>query len=179
MSAALLVRRNMMRRLLSSLAAVSLLTAQAAQAQLECLSPTERAAVHVAALRSQLMVLATGCQEDSSYNAFIRKYQADLMSNERMLAEMFKQKYGRRGQQEHDRFTTELANAESTAGLKLGTDFCAHNGMIFREVMALQSAADLPTFAAGKNLVPSAAEVCQEVAQAPAARAKAASTKRH
>ena len=46
-----------MRRLLSSLAAVSLLTAQAAQAQLECLSPTERSAVQVAALRSQLMVL--------------------------------------------------------------------------------------------------------------------------
>jgi hypothetical protein len=87
-----------MRRLLSSLAAISLLTAQAAQAQLECLSPTERSAVQVAALRSQLMVLATGCQDDSSYNAFIRKYQADLMSNERMLAEIFKHKYGRRGQ---------------------------------------------------------------------------------
>jgi hypothetical protein len=167
-----------MRRLLSSLVAVGLLTAQQAQAQLECLSPTERAAVHVAALRSQLMVLATGCQEDSSYNAFVRKYQADLMSNERMIAEMFKQKYGRRGQQEHDRFTTELANAESTAGLKLGTDFCAHNGLIFREVMALQSPTELATYAAGKNLVPSAAEVCQEVAQAPAAR-KAAPAKRH
>ena len=168
-----------MRRLLSSLAAVSLLTAQAAQAQLECLSPTERSAVQVAALRSQLMVLATGCQDDSNYNAFIRKNQADLMSNERMLAEIFKHKYGRRGQQEHDRFTTELANAESTAGLKLGTDFCAHNGMLFREVMALQSPADLPTYAAGKNLVPAAAEVCQEVAQTPPARSKAAPTKRH
>ena len=89
---------------------------------------------------------------------------------------MFKHKYGRRGQQEHDRFTTELANAESTAGLQLGTDFCAHNGMIFREVMALQSAADLPTYAAGKNLVPSAAEVCQEVASAPA-RGKSAESR--
>ena len=48
---------------------------------------------------------------------------------------MFKQKYGRRGQQEHDRFTTDLANAESTTGLKLGTDFCAHNGLIFQEVL--------------------------------------------
>jgi hypothetical protein len=169
----------MMRRLLSSLAVVGLLAAQQAQAELECLSPTERSAVQVAALRSQLMVLATGCQEDSSYNAFIRKYQADLMSNERSLAEMFKHKYGRRGQQEHDRFTTELANAESTAGLKLGTDFCAHNGLIFREVMALQSPADLPTYAAGKNLVPAAAEVCQEIAQTPASKKAAAPAKRH
>ena len=167
-----------MRRLLSSLAAVGLLAAQQAQAQLECLAPPERSAVEVAALRSQLMVLATGCQEDNSYNAFIRKYQPDLLSNERELDEIFKHKYGRRGQQEHDRFTTELANAESTAGLKLGTDFCEHNGMIFREVMALQSPTDLASYAAGKDLVPSAAEVCQEIAPAPVTR-KAAATKRH
>jgi hypothetical protein len=51
--------------------------------------------------------------------------------------------------------------------------------MIFREVMALQGPADLPTYAAGKNLVPAAAEVCQEVAQTPPARSKAAPTKRH
>lgn len=167
-----------MRRLLSSLAAVGLLTAQQAQAQLECLPPPERSAVQIAALRSQLMVLATGCQEDNSYNAFIRKYQPDLMSNERSLDEIFKHKYGRRGQQEHDRFTTDLANAESTAGLKLGTDFCAHNGMIFREVLALQSPADLASYAAGKNLVPPAAEVCQQIAPAPATH-KAAARKRH
>ncbi|HEY7580623.1 MAG TPA: hypothetical protein VH855_23785 [Acetobacteraceae bacterium] len=166
-----------MRRLLSGLAAVGLLTAQQAHAQLECLSPHDRSAVQIAALRSQLMVLATGCQNDNSYNAFIRKYQPDLMSNERALDEIFKHKYGRRAQQEHDRFTTELANAESTAGLKLGTDFCAHNGLIFHEVMALQSPADLASYAAGKNLVPSAAEICQEVAQAPAR--KAVATKRH
>ena len=167
-----------MRRLLSSLAAVGLLAAQQAQAQLECLSPNERSVIQIAALRSQLMVLATGCQADNSYNAFIRKYQPDLMSNERMLGEMFKHKYGRRGQQEHDRFITELANAESTAGLKLGTDFCDHNGMIFREVMALQSPTELASYAAGKNLVPPASDVCPEVAQASRAPAKAA-TKRH
>jgi hypothetical protein len=167
-----------MRRMLSTLAAVGLLTAQQAQAELGCLSPPERSAVQVAALRSQLMVLATGCQDDNSYNDFVRRYQADLMSNERTLDDMFKHKYGRRAQQEHDRFTTELANDESTAGLKLGTDFCAHNGMIFHEVMALQSPAELASYAAGKDLVPPAAEVCQEVAQAPVAR-KAAPTKRH
>jgi hypothetical protein len=167
-----------MRRLLSGLAAIGLLATQQAQAELGCLSPPERSAVEVAALRSQLMVLATGCQEDNSYNAFIHKYQPDLLSNEHALDDIFKHKFGRRGQQEHDRFTTDLANAESTAGLKLGTDFCAHNGMIFREVMALQSAADLASYAAGKDLVPAAADVCQVIAPAPVTR-KAAATKRH
>ena len=112
-----------MRRLLSSLAALSLLAAQHAQAQLDCLQPHERSAVEVAALRSELMVLATGCHQDDRYNAFIRKYQADLMGNEKAVGDVFKRMYGKRGQQEHDRFTTDLANGESSAGMHLGTDF--------------------------------------------------------
>src|SRR6202012_1629463 len=85
-----------MRRLLSSLAAVSLLTVQQAQAELQCLPPQERAVVEVAALRSELMVLATGCHDDDGYNAFIRKFQADLMGNEKAIGEIFQHKYGRR-----------------------------------------------------------------------------------
>ena len=114
-----------MRRLLSSLAAMSLLAVQQANAQLECLQPQERSVVEVAALRSELMVLATGCHQDERYNAFIRKYQADLMGNEKAVGDVFKRMYGKRAQQEHDRFTTDLANGESSAGMHLGTDFCA------------------------------------------------------
>jgi hypothetical protein len=143
-----------MRRLLSSLAAVSLLTVQQAQAELQCLPPQERAAVEVAALRSELMVLATGCHNDDGYNAFIRKFQAELMNNEKDIGAIFQHKYGRRAQQEHDQFTTDLANAESSAGMRLGTDFCDHNGMIVQEVLALNSANDLASYAAGKDLVP-------------------------
>jgi len=63
-----------MRRTMSTLAIVAILTAQQAQAQapLNCLTPEERSAVEVASLRSELMVLATGCHRDDSYNAFIR-----------------------------------------------------------------------------------------------------------
>lgn len=163
-----------MRRLLSGLAAFSMLTVQQAQAELQCLPPQERAAIEIAALRSELMVLATGCHTDDGYNAFVRKYQPELMGNERTIAEMFKRKYGKRGQQEHDRFVTDLANAESTAGLSLGTDFCAHNGLMVQEVLSLHSAADLASYAAGKDLVPASMEVC-EVAQAPAPARKVSS----
>ena len=117
-----------MRRLLSSLATVSLLIAQQAHAELDCLRPQERSVVEVAALRSELMVLATGCHQDDRYNAFIRKYQPDLMGNEKAVGEVFKRMYGKRAQQEHDRFTTDLANGKSSAGMNLGTDFCARNG---------------------------------------------------
>ena len=166
-----------MRRLLSGLAAVSLLTVQQAQAQLNCLHPHERPLVEVAALRSQLMVLATGCSQDDRYNAFVRKYQADLMGNEKAVGDVFKRIYGKRAQQEHDRFTTDLANGESSAGMRLGSDFCARNGMLFSEVMALPSATELPAYAAGKDLVPATVDICPQVAQAPAR--KVANTKRH
>ena len=164
-----------MRRLLSGLAAMSLL-AQQAHAELECLQPQERSLVEVAALRSQLMVLATGCRQDDRYNAFVRKYQADLMGNEKAVGDVFKRIYGKRGQQEHDRFTTDLANGELSAGMRLGTDFCDRNSLLFKEVMALPGAADLPHYAAGKDLVPATVDVCPPPAPA---RKQAATAKRH
>jgi hypothetical protein len=167
-----------MRRVLSSVAALSLFAAQQAHAQLDCLQPQERSAVEVAALRSELMVLATGCGQDERYNAFIHKYQSDLVGNEKAIGDVFKRMYGKRGQQEHDRFTTDLANGESSAGMHLGTDFCSRNGMLFAEVMALQSATQLAAYAAGKDLVPTSIDVCPQVAQSAPHRA-AATTKRH
>jgi hypothetical protein len=168
-----------MRRLLSSLATLALLSSQQAYAQLDCLKPQERSAVEVAALRSELMVLATGCAQDSRYNAFVHKFQPDLMSNEKAVGEMFKRIYGRRAQQEHDRFTTDLANGESSAGMHLGTDFCERNGLLFSEVMALPNAAALPAYAAGKDLVPATLDMCPQVAEAPKARKQVASAAKH
>jgi hypothetical protein len=168
-----------MRRLLSSLAAMSLLAVQQANAQLECLQPQERSVVEIAALRSELMVLATGCRQDQPYNAFVRKYQADLMGNEKAVADVFKRMYGKRAQTEHDRFTTDLANGESSAGMHLGTEFCARNSLIFNEVMALHSAAELPAYAAGKDLVPATVDLCPQVAQAPAHKQVATPNKHH
>ena len=166
-----------MRRLSSALAAACLLAIPQAHAELECLQPQERSVVEVAALRSELMVLATGCRQGDRYNAFIRKFQPDLMGNEKAVADVFKRMYGKRAQQEHDRFTTDLANGESSAGMHLGTDFCDRNGMLFTEVMALRSASDLPANAAGKDLVPATVDLCPQVAQTP--RKTAAATKRH
>jgi hypothetical protein len=169
-----------MRHLVFSLAAVGILATQQARAQLHCLTPEERSAVEIAALRSELMVLATGCREDDRYNAFVRKYQSDLIGNEKAIGEMLRRKHGKRAQQEHDRFSTEMANAESTAGMRLGSDFCPRNAALFSEVMALSSASDLAAYAAGKDLVPATMEICAGPAKpaAPATR-KAAPAKRN
>jgi predicted secreted protein len=131
-----------------------------ALAQPRCSSAAEQAVFDVQALRSELMVLATGCQDDGSYNAFIRRYQPELLANDRAVDAWFKHRFGRSGQTEHDRFVTELANDLSQQGSRLGTDFCPRNGQIFHEVMALRGASELPAFAAGKDLVPASLGVC-------------------
>jgi hypothetical protein len=164
-----------MRRLLSAVTALTVLSAQPVLAERQCASLADQSAFEVQALRSELMVLATGCHEDDRYNAFIRRYQSDLQANERLIASYFQHRYGRAGQTEHDRFVTELANAMSRQGSDMGADFCPHNGMMFNEVLALQSSAELQDYVAGKNLVPATVDICTPMptSAAPAHKTKA------
>lgn len=157
--------------LAAGLLALATLTVRA-EAQMQCLSPTQRSMFAVQALRSELMVLATGCHgDDHSYNAFIERYRPELLANERAIDAYFRQRYGRRGQSEHDSFVTSLANAQASRAVKLGSEFCPRDGQIFQEVMALESSTQLPPFAAGQALFPASMDVCPvEVAQAPMRR---------
>ena len=165
-----------MRRVVSVAAVLTMLFAQSGQAQLPCTSMSDQSAFEVQALRSELMVLATGCHEDDRYNAFIRRYQADLQGNERAINAYFQHRYGRAAQTEHDRFVTDLANAISRQGSDLGGDFCARNGMIFNEVLALQTSSDLADFAAGKDLVPASVPICTPMPSSNATVRKASAT---
>jgi hypothetical protein len=160
-----------MRGLILGAAALCGLALQPALAQ-RCATQAEQSAFEVQALRSELMVLATGCGEDQRYNAFMRKFQPELQANEREMNAFFKKKYGRAGQAEHDRFITDLANLRSRAGTQLGTDFCPRNSQIFSEVMALRSPSELSDFAAGKDLVPApVVDICRETPRVQVAAA--------
>ena len=162
-----------MRRVVSSVIALTMLSVQPVLAQRQCTSLSDQSAFEVQALRSELMVLATGCHDDDRYNAFIRRFQAGLQGNERAINAYFQHRYGRAGQTEHDRFVTDLANAISRQGTDLGGDFCPRNGMIFNEVLALPSVTELADFAAGKNLVPASVEICTPMASSTATVRKA------
>jgi len=164
-----------MRRLVGAVAALTLLSAQPVLAERQCTSVADQSAFEVQALRSELMVLATGCHDDERYNAFIRRFQGDLQANERTINAYFQHRYGRMAQTEHDRFVTDLANAISHQGTDIGGDFCPRNGMIFNEVLALTAVSELPDFAAGKNLVPASVEICTPMPSSAATARKAAS----
>ena len=161
-----------MRRLVSAVAALTILATQPVLAARQCASIADQSAFEVQALRSELMVVATGCHDDERYNAFIRRFQADLQANERAINTYFQHRYGRAAQTEHDRFVTDLANAISHQSSDMGGDFCPRNGIIFNEVQALTSATELPEFAAGKNLVPASVEICRPMAASAAATRK-------
>lgn len=161
-----------MRRLLLSITALATFAAQQAQAEsMTCLTPAERGMFEVQALRSEAMVLATGCSDDAAYNAFVERYRPELMANEREIDVWFRRHYGGRGRTMHDAFVTDLADAHSLDGSRLGNQFCPRNQVIFHEVMALSSASELPAFAEGQDLLPASINLCNEgVARRPARR---------
>ncbi|HVY14910.1 MAG TPA: hypothetical protein VHB27_06770 [Rhodopila sp.] len=162
-----------MRRLVTAFAAFSLIASQSAFAARPCTSLSDQSTFEIQALRSELMVLATGCHDDTQYNAFIRRYQPELQANERQVAAYFQHRYGRLGQTEHDRFVTDLANAMSRQGSEIGGDFCARNGMMFHEVLALKGTSELSDYAAGKDLIPASISVCTPMATREAVVRKA------
>lgn len=167
----------MLRRFAAMVAAGVLCVNQAYAAP--CASPAEQSVFDVAALKSKLMVMATGCTgDDAPYNAVINRFRSDLVTNDAELNAYFKKAYGAsRWQREHDSYITSLANAQADAGLKLGSDMCPRDAALFTEVMALRGSADLAQYAAGKDLIPASLGSCA-VSEPPATRAKASTTAR-
>jgi hypothetical protein len=141
--------------------AAGAMLAQQSGAIAACLSPSDETAFEIEALKSEMMVLATGCHDDDQYNAFVRHFQPDLQSGERRIDAYFRRTYGARGQQEHDAYVTSLANAQSDLGLALGSDFCSRNAAVFSEAMSLPTTSDLPAYAAGKAIVPTSLGTCE------------------
>ena len=171
-----------MRRLLSGLLAAGLLASPYAEAA-QCTNPADQTVFDLEGLKSELMVLATGCQgADGDYNAFVNKFKPVLGANDQAFAAYFRRAYGRNGQREQDAYITNLANAQSETGLRQGSEFCPRNAMIFHEVMALPDDRALPEYAAGKDLIPAQLGSCA-TAPAPApvrsAAAHTRTTKHH
>ncbi len=160
-----------MRRLCYAAVTAGFLAAPYAQAEPQCSNPADQTVFDLAALKSQLMVLATGCHgADGDYNAFVNRYKSELGKNETEFSSYFKRSFGRKAQREQDAYVTNLANAQSQLGLRQGTDFCPRTTVLFNEVMSLRNGKDLAEYAAGKDLVPAQLGAC---APAPAATGKA------
>ena len=134
----------------AGLVAAQMLAAPLASA--ECVRPADHASLDVAALKSTLMVTALTCNAGERYNAFIRKYQPELSSQEKALSGYFTRANSRNARKQQDDYVTQLANSRSQDGTRRGSLYCAENLPVFDEVMALRNGSELVEFAAGKTV---------------------------
>jgi len=138
--------------LLAAPLAAALLGAPLAEAQ-NCVRPVDLAAFDVASLKTQLMVTALTCNARDGYNAFVLRFRTDLMAQERALQTYFSRGYGANGQRQHDDYVTQLANTQSQAGIREGSQHCQLSVRLMDEVLALPAGVTLTAYAASKNLV--------------------------
>ncbi len=117
-----------------------------------CAQPPELTAIEVEGLKSRLMVTALSCDARDQYNSFVERYRAALTADDRTLAGYFRRNYGRSAQAEHDNYITALANAQSQIGTQEGVTFCEQNVGRFADVLALQSASQLASYASAKPI---------------------------
>lgn len=151
------------------------MTSTAAMADSRCSDPAEQSHFEVTALKTELMVVALICEERDNYNAFIQRYRPSLIEADRGFTAYFNRALGRAGVRQLDAYVTALANSRQQGAQVLGSDFCPRNRVLFEEVAALGSAADLAAYAAGKDLVPTSLGAC---APAPAPIRQATRTRR-
>ncbi len=141
------------RRLGCLLAAGAMVIGGAGAASAHCASAAEQSAFDVAALKSELSVLAVACQDDNEYNAFVERDRAELVREDGLVNGWFKKSFGRAAQTRYDSYITLQANEQGLAGQHEGSDFCPRLKPVFSEVMAVP-VDELPEYAAAKNLMP-------------------------
>jgi hypothetical protein len=81
----------------------------------------------------------------TSYNAFVSKFDHALKLNGRQLKAYFASRYGARGTSEMDSYLTKLSNELSLVSMR-NREFCERTGGLFDTVLALK-ASEIETFA--------------------------------
>lgn len=126
------------RRVLSSAAALTMAVLPVAEAAAACYTPAEATAIHVRMLQSELMVAALACRESnpelgmiSQYNAFVNRHSAGLVGQNRVLERHFDKNYGGGAQAKRrmDALLTALANDASKRSMV--ADFCGGAAGLF------------------------------------------------
>ncbi|MCT6880133.1 MAG: hypothetical protein M3Z67_06605 [Commensalibacter sp.] len=126
-----------------------------------CHNSPAHEAFNVQGLKSELMVTALSCNAQTQYNDFITKFRPVLATQETKLNSYFRTTYGRQAQKAHDDYITQLANVQSSQGLKAGTIFCLQRLNMFDEIKYLNTSSDLSEYADAKDIVqPTSFEIC-------------------
>lgn len=104
--------------------------------------------VHTRKLQTELMVAALYCGQNARYNAFVRRFEGELVSNGKRLRALFVNMHGaKQAVTRLDTFLTKMANDESRRRLTLGSRYCRDAQTLFTRVLNLRETHQLATFA--------------------------------
>ncbi len=115
-----------------------LLTAASAWAD-PCTGPVEQIAFNTRALQTELMVAALSCGNRIHYNAFVIKYQGDLIKHGRSLQSFFQRKHGAAGRKNLNTFITRLANEASQRSSITHAAFCTNSSLLLNRLLSSRS----------------------------------------
>ena len=132
-----------MRRIAPLLFAAAFVTGNASA----CVTPQNQEALDIAGLKSTLMVSALTCGQRSQYDQFMTRFHPYILREQHVLDAYFRARHGRAYQHYEDSYVTNLANAQSTAGIHQGSDFCAASQHLFDQVLGQPDQTALVTFA--------------------------------
>lgn len=97
-----------------------------------------KAAFHVRALQTELMVAALTCKARAHYNDFAVKFQHVLVRHGRALKSRFHQTHGKSaGEKKLNAYVTALANKTSAKSVSEGDAYCARAMTTFAQLSVL------------------------------------------
>ena len=102
-----------------------------------CITPREREAYEVYALRTQVLVGAQSCRMTDRFNVFASKFTRELTAEGRELRAYYQKTYGKGGDARLDDFVTQLANTSFVDGSG-GGNLCGATTALFNDVMAVE-----------------------------------------
>ena len=148
------MKSNRVARMVLAAAAVQLALGNAAWAG-SCASPVEKAAFDSRILQNELMVAALTCGETARYNAFVNKFQPELVGHGKQVKAYFARNYGKRGEHELNQFMTRLANAATMRRTQMSMhEYCTSAVGLFNAATTVEPSA-LVTFASQTTFVSS------------------------
>lgn len=106
-------------------------------AAIQCANNSEKEALDIRVLQTELMVAALACGERTRYNDFVTRYQPQLKQGGKDLRIYFSRIYKKMGEQKLNNFVTKLANETSKNSRKTSvTVFCRAANHIFVDALA-------------------------------------------
>jgi len=112
-----------------------------------CLNQSSTQALDVVGLKSALMVSALTCGQRAQYNQFMNRFQPTVLHAQHQVDAFFRRQHGRFFHRYEDRYVTNVANVQSSAGISQGVNFCSQSMVLFGRVLGLHNAAAMEKFA--------------------------------